>query len=578
MTDIAISARGLTKRYRGAGPWQHGDRPAAPLRNSHRGSEEFQALDDVSFDVRHGEIAGIVGGNGAGKSTLFKILSGVVRPSAGTAELHGRLAPLLEAGAGFHPELTGRENIYMCGISLGMPRAEVAHRFDEIVAFAGVERFLDTPLKWYASSMKTRLGFAVATHLPAEILLIDEVLAVGDPAFQARCLARMREVAAEGRTVLFISHDLDWIRTLCSRAIWLDRGRIRADSANVRTVTNGYLAAGAAAVPVADRPGSHRAFPRVPERAGAEPETNPGTETNVEDRQSMCMYIGNVASGLRAIMLRSLARLPFVGPSSESSSSESSSSKTPRQTVSLMRLPRLLAEWRRSPEPGQRPADHADARGPGQNEPGQNQQGQSQPVPSRPAKSRSRASRLGEAPLDPHRFYPAGWFGRLLAKSRPSFHADIGSRPAEVALLSALVPVTIFVDPRPLHAHLPGLMPVAGDITQVPLPDKSMVSLSSLDVIGQGGDDPERDRKALDELQRVLGYRGSLYLSVPVGRERVHKGQRIFAPQTIVAAVPALRLRRFSFSGDDRVFHVAAALEQAAKLEYGCGLFEFERS
>jgi hypothetical protein len=187
-------------------------------------------------------------------------------------------------------------------------------------------------------------------------------------------------------------------------------------------------------------------------------------------------------------------------------------------------------------------------------------------------------SRLGEAPFDPHRFYPAGLVGRLLARSRPSFHADIGSRPAEVAVLSALVPVTIFVDPRPLYAQLPGLIPVAGDITQVPLPDKSMVSLSSLDVIGQGGDDSKRDLQALGELQRVLGYRGSLYLSVPIGHERVHKEQRIFAPQTIVAAVPALRLRRFSFSDDKRVFHVDAPLEAAAKVDHGCGLFEFERS
>jgi hypothetical protein len=224
----------------------------------------------------------------------------------------------------------------------------------------------------------------------------------------------------------------------------------------------------------------------------------------------------------------------------------------------FLRLPRFLAEWRRSPRHDQKQADHAVAKGSGQN----------RPAPGR----------LGETPFDPHHFYPAGWVGRLLAKSRPSFHADIGSRPDEVAVLSALVPVTIFVDPRPLHAQLPGLMPVAGDITQVPLPDKSMVSLSSLHVLGQAGSEPEQDLQALGELQRVLGYRGSLYLSVPVGRERVRKGQRIFAPQTIVAAVPALRLRRFSFSGDDRVFHVDAALEEAAKLDHGCGLFEFERS
>ncbi len=188
-------------------------------------------------------------------------------------------------------------------------------------------------------------------------------------------------------------------------------------------------------------------------------------------------------------------------------------------------------------------------------------------------------NRTGEISFDPHSFFPAGWVGRLLARSRPSFHADIGSRPAEVAALSSLVPVTIFVDPRPpQHGRLPGLMPVAGEITQVPLRDKSMVSLSSLHVIGQTGADPAQDVKALDELQRVLGYRGSLYLSVPVGRERVRNGYRIFAPQTIVAAVPALRLRRFNFAGDDGMYHVDAALDAPLKLDCGCGVFEFERS
>jgi lipopolysaccharide transport system ATP-binding protein len=246
MTDIAVRASGLTKRYRVGTRRQHADR-LSDLFSRKRGSgagEEFRALDDVSFEIRYGDIVGIVGGNGAGKSTLFKILARVMRPSAGTAELHGRLASLLEVGTGFHPELTGRENIYMSGIILGMTRTEVARRFDDIVAFAGVDRFLDTPIKWFSSGLQTRLGFAVAAHLEAEILLIDEVLAVGDAAFQKKCLGKMREVALGGRTVLFISHAMDSIQKLCSRAIWLDKGRVRADSADVRQVTEQYIAKG----------------------------------------------------------------------------------------------------------------------------------------------------------------------------------------------------------------------------------------------------------------------------------------------------------------------------------------------
>jgi lipopolysaccharide transport system ATP-binding protein len=244
VTDIALRTSGLTKRYRVGTRRQYADR-LSDLFSRNRGGgavEEFRALDDVSFEIRYGDIVGIVGGNGAGKSTLFKILSRVMRPSSGSAELHGRLASLLEVGTGFHPELTGRENIYISGMILGMTRTEVTRRFDDIVAFAGIDRFLDTPIKWYSSGMQTRLGFAVAAHLEAEILLIDEVLAVGDAEFQKRCLGKMREVASGGRTVLFISHDMDSVQKLCNRAIWLDSGRVRADSADVREVTAGYLA------------------------------------------------------------------------------------------------------------------------------------------------------------------------------------------------------------------------------------------------------------------------------------------------------------------------------------------------
>jgi lipopolysaccharide transport system ATP-binding protein len=255
MADLALRATGLTKRYYVGTRRHHADR-LSDLFNRARGSgagEEFRALDDVSFEIMYGDAVGIVGGNGAGKSTLLKILSRVMRPSAGTAELHGRLASLLEVGTGFHPELTGRDNIYMSGIILGMTRTEVSRRFDDIVAFADVDRFLDTPIKWYSSGMQTRLGFAVAAHLEAEILLIDEVLAVGDAAFQRRCLAKMREVASGGRTVLFISHDMYSIENLCNRAIWLDKGRVRADSSDVGKVTKAYLGGTGEAGAAADR-------------------------------------------------------------------------------------------------------------------------------------------------------------------------------------------------------------------------------------------------------------------------------------------------------------------------------------
>src|SRR5258706_5225468 len=227
MNDIAIRATGLTKQYRVGARRQYAQR-LSDLFSCGRGrgqGDEFRALDDVSFEIAHGEIVGIVGGNGAGKSTLFKILARVMRPSGGSAELHGRLASLLEVGTGFHPELTGRENIYMSGIILGMTRTEVARRFDEIVAFAGVERFLDTPIKWYSSGMQTRLGFAVAAHLEAEILLIDEVLSVGDAEFQKRGLGKMKEVAVGGRTVLVISHDINSGQTLGKRGIRLWNGQ-----------------------------------------------------------------------------------------------------------------------------------------------------------------------------------------------------------------------------------------------------------------------------------------------------------------------------------------------------------------
>jgi lipopolysaccharide transport system ATP-binding protein len=259
MTDVVLRVRGLSKEYRiGARQSQHKqlrDRIAAAASNVLQSmafrrrpsppSTTIWALRDASFDVRSGEVIGIVGGNGAGKSTLLKVLSRITEPTAGTAEIHGRVGSLLEVGTGFHPELTGRENIYLNGAILGMRRAEVARKFDEIVDFAGVETFIDTPVKHYSSGMYVRLAFAVAAHMEPEILVIDEVLAVGDAQFQKKCLGKMDDVSRQGRTILFVSHNLDAVQRLCSRGLLLERGRIVADGP-ITDVVSRYRAADSA--------------------------------------------------------------------------------------------------------------------------------------------------------------------------------------------------------------------------------------------------------------------------------------------------------------------------------------------
>jgi ABC-type polysaccharide/polyol phosphate transport system ATPase subunit len=257
MTKAIIRAEGLGKRYR------IGERqryfalrdvlssflkaPACMFQSSSTSSSNGRprytwAVRDVSFEVRDGEVVGLIGRNGAGKTTLLKILAKVTKPTEGQAEVRGRMGTLLEVGTGFHPELTGRENVFLSGAILGMGKREIEAKFDEMVAFAGVEEYIDAPLKHYSIGMQMRLAFAVAAHLEPEILLVDEVLAVGDVEFQKKCLGKMSQVAEGGRTILFVSHQMNQIRRLCQRVLWIDSGRIRSDGP-ARLVVNEYEAA-----------------------------------------------------------------------------------------------------------------------------------------------------------------------------------------------------------------------------------------------------------------------------------------------------------------------------------------------
>jgi lipopolysaccharide transport system ATP-binding protein len=211
---------------------------------------EFWALKDITFEVKQGEVLGILGRNGAGKSTLLKILSRITEPTCGRVRIKGRIASLLEVGTGFHPELTGRENIYLNGAILGMTRIEIKRKIDDIVAFAEVDKFLDTPVKRYSSGMYVRLAFAVAAHLEPEILAVDEVLAVGDAAFQKKCIGKMGDVALSGRTLLFVSHNMNAVQRLCQRVIWLEQGRLCGVYDNARDGILAYLASSGQSVPV----------------------------------------------------------------------------------------------------------------------------------------------------------------------------------------------------------------------------------------------------------------------------------------------------------------------------------------
>ncbi len=231
MSELAINVQGLSKEYHiginKSGSFRESfNRRIKRLIGEKNEGETFRALKDISFEVKKGEAVGIIGKNGAGKSTLLKILSRITEPTKGRIEINGRVSSLLEVGTGFHPELTGRENIYLNGTILGMTRKEVKNKFDEIVEFSGVEKFIDTPVKHYSSGMKVRLAFSVAAHLEPEILIIDEVLAVGDAEFQRKCLGKMEDVTGQGRTVLFVSHNMGAVKVLCTEGILLKEGHI----------------------------------------------------------------------------------------------------------------------------------------------------------------------------------------------------------------------------------------------------------------------------------------------------------------------------------------------------------------
>lgn len=245
MSEVAIRVENLFKRY------QIGAKKSSSFRETlsnafRRKTEveaeatEFWALKDVSFEIKRGEAVGIIGKNGAGKSTLLKVLSRITEPTKGRIEINGRVASLLEVGTGFHPELTGRENIFMNGTILGMTRREIRSKLDEIIDFSGVEKFIDTPVKRYSSGMYVRLAFAVAAHLEPEILIIDEVLAVGDASFQRKCLGKMEEVAGQGRTVIFISHNLSQVQTLCTQGLLLNQGKL-AFSGSINSTIAHYV-------------------------------------------------------------------------------------------------------------------------------------------------------------------------------------------------------------------------------------------------------------------------------------------------------------------------------------------------
>jgi len=329
MSDIVIRTQGVGKRYRLGGAqasyrtlrdtlaaagsssvrWLRGQRSSM--------LNVLWALADVSLDVRRGETVGIIGRNGAGKSTLLKILSRITKPTLGTVDLWGRVGSLLEVGTGFHPELTGRENVYLNGAILGMSRKEIGRKFDEIVEFAEVTKFLDTPVKFYSSGMYVRLAFAIAAHLEPDVLIVDEVLAVGDAAFQRKCLGKMGDVSRHGRTVLFVSHNLQAINNLCARTVLLDSGHLVQDGPTAM-VTTAYLmeqgnAAAERAWDLSVAPGTDEV--RLLQVRVLKPDGTSASISNVQDRLTIRLdyHVGQPGISLRcAVVLRTQGVVAFT--------------------------------------------------------------------------------------------------------------------------------------------------------------------------------------------------------------------------------------------------------------------------
>ena len=274
MNDVVIRAEGLGKKYNlgvrkksfresmvdlASAPVQRARKLLSRQSAGEEGDDSIMwALRDASFEIRQGEVVGLIGRNGAGKSTLLKILSRITEPTCGWADIDGRIGSLLEVGTGFHPELSGRENIFLNGAILGMPKAEIERKFDEIVDFCQLEKFLDTPVKHYSSGMYVRLAFAVAAHLEPEILMVDEVLAVGDARFQKKCLNKMEDISHSGRTVIFVSHNMSAVTRICQRAILLEEGRVVA-SGESHDIVSAYLRGGAGTTGVREWPDISRA-------------------------------------------------------------------------------------------------------------------------------------------------------------------------------------------------------------------------------------------------------------------------------------------------------------------------------
>jgi len=305
MSTPVIQASGISKRYRRGMLATSGllrDSLARTLRSPlsvfrRTNQETFWALKDISLEVGEGEVLGLIGRNGSGKTTLLKILSRITQPTSGWAEIHGRVGSLLEVGTGFHPELTGRENTYLSGAILGMNRREIASKFDAIVSFAELEQFIDTPVKHYSSGMYVRLAFAVAAHLEPEILLVDEVLAVGDINFQKKCLGKMGDVARAGRTVVLVSHQLNQIRRLCQRVVWIDGGTLRK-SGPTAEIVSGYEAHMMSDDLAEARPSEGRAQFLRWKLSGA----NPGSEYVLStDGETTVSFLLRVNSALRSV-------------------------------------------------------------------------------------------------------------------------------------------------------------------------------------------------------------------------------------------------------------------------------------